>query len=191
MTSTLMSRRQLAFRVAAIPVGLTMAARVLSASNTMESGVPAHGDGLSHAAEAIHQEVVFGAGRARVYAALTSTEQFDAVTRLSDGAELMKAPGAKPTSISRDAGGSFTLFGGYITGRNLELLQDERLVQAWRAASWKPGDFSIAQFTLIADGPGTKLIFEHRGFPEGQGTHLADGWHSHYWTPLAKFLSQG
>jgi activator of HSP90 ATPase len=44
-------------------------------------------------------------------------------------------------------GGTFTLFGGYVTGRNLEMLPDERLVQAWRAGSWKPGAFSIAAFS--------------------------------------------
>lgn len=175
--------------MAAIPAGLGAAAHALGAPNSMEASAPAEGDGLSHSAEAIHQEIVFSAGRRRVYQALTSAKQFDALTRLSDAVHLLMAPGAKPTTISREVGGSFTLFGGYITGRNLELLQDARLVQGWRAASWKPGDYSIVKFALLENGAGTKLIFDHRGFPEGQGAHLADGWHSHYWEPLAKFLS--
>jgi hypothetical protein len=33
------------------------------------------------------------------------------------------------------------------------------------------------------------LLFEHRGFPEGQGSSLAKGWHVHYWEPLAKYLA--
>ena len=81
------------------------------------------------------------------------------------------------------------MFGGYITGRNLELIPNERLVQAWRTSSWDAGDFSIVKFVLVAEGKETKLTFEHRGFPEGQGGHLAEGWHTHYWDPLAKFLS--
>ena len=176
-----MSRRALAFRVAAVPLWLCTAAR---------AAPPTGGDGLLHASESIHQEIMFNADRRRVFEALTNTSQFDAVTRLSDGLELVTAPGAKPTSISRDLGGSFTLFGGYITGRNLEILPDERLVQAWRAAGWKPGDHSIVKFALADDGAGTKLDFDHRGFPDGQGAHLADGWHVHYWTPMAKFLSK-
>ena len=112
------------------------------------------------------------------------------ITRLSDGAALLAAAGAKPTSISTELGGPFTLFGGYITGRHLEMLPNERLVQAWRAESWKPGGFSIAAFSLTAEGGKTKLNFEHRGFPNGNGVSLSRGWHAHYWEPLAKYLAQ-
>jgi activator of HSP90 ATPase len=178
MPSTFISRRALGFRLTAIPVGLGAAARVFGASNS----------GLSHSSETIHQEIPLHADRHRVFDVLTDSKQFDAVTRLSDGVDLITAPGAKPTSISREAGGEFTLFGGYITGRNVELLPDERLVQAWRAGSWNPGEYSVARFALVDHGAGTKLIFDHRGFPEGQGVHLADGWHVHYWKPLANYL---
>jgi hypothetical protein len=43
------------------------------------------------------------------------------------------------------------------------LLPGERLVQAWRAASWRPGQYSIAAFSLTAQGANTKSSFEHRG----------------------------
>jgi activator of HSP90 ATPase len=113
------------------------------------------------------------------------------ITRLSDAAVLLDAAGAKPTSISTEVGGSFTLFGGYITGRNVEMQPNERLVQAWRTGSWKPGEYSVAAFHLTANGGKTTLDFDHRGFPDGNGAVLARGWHSHYWEPLAKFLAQG
>ena len=188
MHSTLISRRSLALRLAALPLGLGIAAETSAAPKDETS---TRADGLSHDAEAIRQEVILDATRKRVYQALTSTKDFDAITRLSDGAALLAAPGAKPTAISTQVGGSFTLFGGYITGRHLEMLPNERLVQAWRAGSWKPGGFSIASFYLTAEGRKTKLTFEHRGFPNGNGTSLAQGWHSHYWEPLMKYLSQG
>ncbi|MGB6308265.1 MAG: SRPBCC domain-containing protein, partial [Steroidobacteraceae bacterium] len=146
--------------------------------------------GLSRSSESIHQEVRFDAGRGRVFEALTSSTQFDAVTRLSDALALVTAPGAKSTSISPEVGGPFTLFGGYITGRNLELLREQRLVQAWRTVRWKAGDYSIVKFVLVEDGAATQLIFDHRGFPEGEGSHLAEGWHVHYWEPLSKYLHQ-
>lgn len=190
MPAILISRRALAFHIAAIPLGLSAAARALGAGGT-DAALAANGDGLSHSAEAIHQEVVFNASRRRVYRALTVARQFDAITRLSDAVDLVTAPGAKATSISHEAGGSFTLFGGYITGRSLELLQDQRLLQAWRAASWQPGDYSLVKFALVESGPATRLVFDQRGFPEGQGASLAYGWRVHYWEPLAKFLSQG
>ena len=190
MPSTLISRRALALGLVALPAGVGIAARAAGASGTMENPNPATGDGLTHTAAEIHQEVAFKAPRRKVYEALTQSKHFDAITRLSDALALVTAPGAKHTSISHEAGGPFTLFGGYITGRNVELVRDERLVQVWRAQSWGAGDYSIARFVLVDDGSGSKLVFDHRGFPDGEGAHLASGWRSHYWDPMAKYLSQ-
>src|SRR5229473_3899467 len=57
-------------------------------------------EGISHTAEAIHQEVVIKADSKRVYEVLTDTEQF------------RKLSGGLATEISRQAGGAFSLFGG-------------------------------------------------------------------------------
>jgi activator of HSP90 ATPase len=187
MQSTLISRRSLTLTLAALPLGLLSAAQSPGAPKVKSSAA----DGLSYSAEAIEQEVMFDASPQRLYQALTTTKDFDLITRLSDGAALLNAVGAKPTSISSEVGGAFTLFGGYITGRHLEMLPNERLVQAWRAESFKAGGFSIATFHLTAEGGKTKLNFEHRGFPDGNGTSLAPGWRVHYWEPLAKYLAQG
>jgi activator of HSP90 ATPase len=95
----------------------------------------------------------------------------------------------KPTEISQHVGGAFALFGGYITGRQIELVPDELIVQAWRVGSWDRGVYSIARFELIAQGASTKIIFDHTGFPKGQAERLASGWQEHYWDPLVKYLS--
>jgi uncharacterized protein YndB with AHSA1/START domain len=185
MQATHISRRALTVGLAVLPAGLAIAAETPA-----PKARSAAADGLSHNAEAIRQEVVFDASPQRVYQALTTTKDFDMITRLSDGANLLNAVGAKPTAISTEIGGPFTLFGGYITGRHLEMVPNERLVQAWRAGSFKPGGFSIAAFYLTAEGGKTRLNFEQRGFPDGNGISLAPGWHVHYWQPLAKFLAQ-
>jgi activator of HSP90 ATPase len=187
--STDISRRSLALALAVLPAGLVIAAETPATPPKDKS--PAAAEGLTHNAEAIRQEVTLDASPQRVYQALTAAKDFDMITRLSDGAALLAAAGAKPTAISTEVGGSFTLFGGYITGRHIEMLPNERLVQAWRAGSWKAGEFSIAAFHLAAEGGKTRLKFDHRGFPNGNGISLAQGWHSHYWEPLAKFLAQG
>lgn len=143
---------------------------------------------ISHTGEAIHQEPVFKASRKRVYEALIDTRQFDQVVQLS-GAMKDMAPGSKPTEISREVGGAFSLFGGYITGRQIELVPNERIVQAWRVGRWDPGVYSIAKFELVEQGSGTRIVFDHTGFPKGEAEHLASGWKSHYWEPLAKLLA--
>ena len=116
----------------------------------------------------IHQEVTFSAAPSRVYRALV------------DSTEFAKVTGA-PASGDSTEGAAFSLFGGHITGRHVELVPDKRVVQAWRAKTWPEGSYSIVRFELHADGKGTKLVFDHEGFPEDGKVHLSQGWHSNYW----------
>jgi activator of HSP90 ATPase len=173
------TRREAIVGVAVTFGGLSLASTALSAGAEED---------VSHSAESIHQEAVFKASRKRVYDALTDTAQFDKVIQLS-GAMKSMALGSKPTDISREAGGAFTLFGGHIMGRQIELVPDERIVQAWRVESWARGIYSIAKFELTEQRSGTKIIFDHVGFPQGMGEHLAAGWKAHYWEPLDKLLT--
>jgi activator of HSP90 ATPase len=143
---------------------------------------------ISHTAESIHQEPVFKASRKRVYEALIDTQQFDKVIQISGVMKSMQL-GGKPTEISQEVGGAFVLFGGYITGRHVELVPNERIVQAWRTGGWDPGVYSIAKFELVEQGSGTKIVFDHTGFPKGAAETLASGWKAHYWEPLQKLLA--
>src|SRR5262249_37877900 len=146
-------------------------------------------DGVSRNAEAIHQEPVFKASPKRIYGVLTDAEQFQKLTLGSEAMKTMDLK-SKPAEISRELGGAFSLFGGYITGRELELVPDRRIVQAWRVASWPDGIFSIARFDLVGQGDSTKIVFDHVGFPAGDAGHLATGWRINYWQPLSKLLTQ-
>src|SRR5215467_13376635 len=148
-------------------------------------------DDISSTCEVIHQEVVFKAPRKRVYEALTDAKQFNKVVLLSTAVQSGMVPRDKPAEVSPEAGGAFSAFGGHIAGRHVELVPSERIVQAWRAASWGPGQYSIARFELVEQGSGTKLVFDHTGFPQGQGAHLAEGWRINYWEPLEKYFAQG
>jgi activator of HSP90 ATPase len=123
----------------------------------------------------IHQEATFSAAPSRVYKALVDLKQF---------AELTGAPASGEST----EGGAFSAFGGHITGRQLELVPDKRVVQAWRAKTWPEGVHSIVRFELHADGKGTKLVFDHDGFPEAEKDHLASGWRSMYWEKIAKYV---
>jgi len=147
------------------------------------------GEEISKTAEAIHHEPVFKASRKRVYEALTDAKQFDKVIQLSAAVKSGMVKVTGPAEISREAGGTFSLYGGHISGRHVELVPNERIVQAWRAGSWEPGAYSIVRFVLVEQGAETKIVFDHTGFPTGLAEHLAEGWHGNYWEPLAKFLA--
>jgi activator of HSP90 ATPase len=126
---------------------------------------------------AIHQEESFKAGPRRVYEALLDAKQF---TEFSGG---------RTAKIDRTVGGAFSLFAGHIVGRNLELVPDRRIVQAWRVVPWPEGIFSIARFELLEQSFGTRIIFDHTGFPPELAEHLESGWNQNYWTALQKYLA--
>src|SRR6266852_2826979 len=182
MISNVFTRRDFSLHVATLLTGLGIAKTGVASTDETRVEVASGNEEISHAAESIHQEIVLKASRKRVYAALTEAEQFTKVMRLS------KFPDGPVAAISREAGGSFSLFGDRIVGRQLELVPNERLVQAWRAGHWETGLYSIARFELKEQGDQTKILFDHTAFPVGQAEHLLDGWNSNYWEPLRKYL---
>jgi activator of HSP90 ATPase len=95
-----------------------------------------------------------------------------------------------PATIDATQGGPISMFGGLIQGRNIELVANRRIVQAWRPASWGPGVYSIVHFELKPSGAGTSLTFSHTGFASGLYDHLDWGWKNRYWAPLNKYFSR-
>src|SRR5450432_3243788 len=164
------TRRQAIVGVAIALSGLALGSSKAAAETTGE---------ISYTAESIHQEPIINASPKRVYEALTDTKQFDQVVQLSGAMKSMRL-GNKPTEISSEVGGAFALFGGYITGRHVELLHSQRIVQAWRTGSWDAGVYSVVRFELVEQGPATRIVFDHTGFPIGAAESLASGWKEHY-----------
>ncbi len=190
MDSKLCDRRDFSARLASLFAGLGVAGAVFGSTiasacvavDKAGGKTVAGNEEISRAAESIHQEIILKASRKRVYEALTNAEQFTKVIRLS------KYPDGPAATISREPGGSFSLFGDHIVGRHVELVPNERIIQAWRAGSWEAGAYSIVRFDLKEQADQTKIIFDHTGFPMGLAEHLLDGWNSNYWEPLKKYL---
>jgi len=120
-----------------------------------------------------HQEIEFNATSQQLYDALLDSKQFSEFS-------------GRAAEINREVGGAFSLFKGHIIGRNLELIPNERIVQAWRVVTWPEGAYSIVRFELKPQGSGTRLMLDHIGFPEGFHDHLAAGWEENYWSLLKK-----
>ncbi len=123
----------------------------------------------------LHMDIDMKVAPQRIYEVLLDAKQFAAFT-------------GSPAEIDPGAGGAFSMFGGQIAGRNIELVPAQRIVQAWRPTHWDAGIYSIVRFELKPRGTGTTIVLDHTGFPEGDFDHLEWGWHEHYWKPLNKFL---
>lgn len=185
----LMTRRKALTVGAMVSGALTSGALALRAARAgAADAAGADESGISHTASAIHQEPEFAASAARVYAALLDQGQFDRIVEFSGVMQAMHLRNAT-SRINPHIGGAFALFGGYITGRQLELVRNQRIVQAWRAASWSEGIHSVARFELQAHGAGCRIVFDHTGIPSDDATSLAEGWQSHYWEPMRKLLA--
>lgn len=150
--------------------GAPMIGKAMAAAKDTKSIVPAR---------TIHQEEHFNAPPERLFEALLDARQFAAFTGLK-------------AEIDRAVGGAFSLFNGVIVGRNVEIVANTRIVQAWRDAVWDAGFYSLVRFELKPrDVAGTVIVFDHTGIPAelAEARHLALGWHTHYWDPLRKYLA--
>ncbi len=94
--------------------------------------------------------------------------------------------------ISKEVGGKFTIDDGYITGTNVELILDKKIVQAWRADedNWPKKHFSTITIILNEEKEGTKLEFTQEGVPEECYESISKGWQEYYWDPLRLFVEK-
>ena len=126
----------------------------------------------------IQQTIQLRAAPREVYQAIMNSRRHAAFTGM-------------PASISGKAGGKFTIGeDDLIRGRQLELVPDERIVQAWAIAmdGWPLGHESKLTLRLAAVEGGTRLEMTHEGVPVVCAAPVAQGWQAYYWLPLKKYL---
>ena len=94
--------------------------------------------------------------------------------------------------VSRKVGGKFSVFGGWLFGKNLEIAKGKKIVQEWHAEmdEWPKGHFSKAFFYFKKEKGGTKLSFVHSGVPKACAKEISIGWKEHYWQPMKKMLEK-
>jgi activator of HSP90 ATPase len=111
------------------------------------------------------------------------TEPHVVYEMLMDSRKHARFTGEK-ASISRKVGGKFTAYSGYISGINLELVPDKKIVQSWRGSDWPEGHFSRVTFSLEKVKGGTRLAFRQSGVPENHYEDINQGWRDYYWKPM-------
>lgn len=129
----------------------------------------------------IHQEAHIAAPPQQVFELLTS-------------GSLLSAATGMPAEITDREGDSFSVFGGRVEGRQIELVPGQRVVQAWRFGAahpspWEPGVYSTVRFALDPAGAGTRLVIDHTGIPAEWIEHISVGYPAFYSEPIAKFFA--
>jgi activator of HSP90 ATPase len=167
--STALTRRNLISGAAFVLVGIRPTNLFAASRQAAPSSSP------NTTRTSLHQEIDLKATPVRIYSVLLDSKQFAAFSH-------------EPADIHGEPGGAFSMFGTRILGRNVELVPNQRIVQAWRSAGWDPGTYSIVRFDLKEQGTQTRVVLDHTGFPVGAYDTLYSGWKSHYWDPLQLFL---
>ena len=94
-------------------------------------------------------------------------------------------------TMSDETGAEVSAWDGYISGRNLELVPGERIVQSWRTTKFTDDhDDSIITVTLEEIDGETLLTLVHSNVPDGQTSYERGGWQSHYFEPMIAYFAK-
>jgi uncharacterized protein YndB with AHSA1/START domain len=93
--------------------------------------------------------------------------------------------------MSGELGAEISAWEGYISGRNLELIPGERIVQSWRTTKFtdEHGDSVISVTLEVVDG-GTLLTLIHSNVPDEQTSYEQGGWQEYYFEPMREYFSK-
>ena len=126
---------------------------------------------------AIEQSVRFNASPAQLFEMYLDSKKHSAAT---GGAARM----------SRKPGGKFTAWDAQLGGRNLLIVKNRMIVQAWRSTHWKASDTDSILILRFSKAPGgAQVDLTHVNVPEHDHAGVTKGWPKYYWEPWKKYLN--
>jgi activator of HSP90 ATPase len=102
-----------------------------------------------------------------------------------------KITGGQKAQISAQEGAAFTVWNGYITGRNLKLEPGRRIVQSWRTTKFTDTDTdSQIEVVLQPATGGTTVTVRHSNVPDGHTSYRDGGWQRSYFEPMKQHFKR-
>jgi len=99
--------------------------------------------------------------------------------------------GGQKAQISAQEGAAFTVWNGYITGRNLKLEPGRRIVQSWRTTKFTATDpDSQIEVLLQPAAGGTTVTVRHSNVPDGHTSYRDGGWQHSYFEPMKQHFKR-
>ena len=118
-------------------------------------------------------KINISASQEEVYNALTNSFQIELWT-------------GYPAVMDEKAGTVFSLWEGDISGCNLEMIKDYKIVQEWFFGEIeKP---SIVTMILKKAGKDTRIDLEHINIPDDAYEEIIEGWKDYYLDSVKNFL---
>jgi len=93
-------------------------------------------------------------------------------------------------AMSDELGAEVSAWNGYISGRNLELVPGERIVQSWRTSKFDDEhEDSIVTITFEPAGEATLMTVIHSNVPDAHRSYEEGGWESNYFEPMKVYFA--
>jgi activator of HSP90 ATPase len=93
-------------------------------------------------------------------------------------------------SIKPLTGSVFSVWDGYITGKNLELVPYKKIIQTWRTADFEEDDpDSLLEIQLEQKGDSCELRLIHLNIPDHQPDY-EQGLKEHYFEPMKEYFNK-
>jgi activator of HSP90 ATPase len=92
-----------------------------------------------------------------------------------------------PAQMTTVPGSEFSLWEGDITGKNLEFIQDKKVVQEWYFGD--QAEKSIVTITISSDRENSLVTVEQTNIPDKEFDGIAEGWREHYFDAIKNFFN--
>lgn len=91
-----------------------------------------------------------------------------------------------PAVMEPAPGTEFSLWEGDITGKNLEIVHGEKIVQEWFFDD--PENSSVVTIELKDEKNGARIHLLHTNIPDEAFNNINYGWKEYFFDPLKKYL---
>jgi activator of HSP90 ATPase len=92
-----------------------------------------------------------------------------------------------PAKMSTEKGSEFSLWEGDITGKNLEFIQNKKVVQEWYFGDQT--DKSIVTININPDSENSLVTVEHTNIPDDDFSEISEGWREFYIGAIINFFN--
>jgi activator of HSP90 ATPase len=90
--------------------------------------------------------------------------------------------------FTKEIGGLFTAWDGYISGKNVALTPNREIIQEWRTTEFSDEQASSKLTIHLEEAPkGCELTLTHTNIPSGQSDY-EKGWTDFYFTPMREYF---
>lgn len=111
----------------------------------------------------------------------------DVYRALTNPATMQLWTGEK-VEMSTEPGSEFSLWDGSIAGRNLEFVEDKKIVQQWYFGDQE--ETSVVTIILHPHKKGTSAELKHSNIPDEAYDDIVEGWNDAYFGALIDFYEE-